>query len=229
MADRPIFSFRAELHDKIIRHILRTYSTKFDRFYVRTYFGIHESFQANDNIFLHIFSSSAVGNLIWSIIPGKQTALVRRRLMKTLSVLPKQFDISFDFKATKWMGGWTSILHLTTGANCCGIGQRIPAIFPLNGKLAISFAVDRNGNYYFWTPKLALNTWYNFRLTQQLVGKNYIYRVYMNNRIIHTKVNKNARDYKNVKVYVADPWYNAQPGLVKNIRISGKLKLFLPN
>ena len=163
-----------------------------------------------------------VGRLLLNVFPGKPAALVRRRLMKTLSVLPKQFDISFDFKATKWIGRWTNIMHLTTGANCCGIGQRIPAIFPLNGKLAISFAVDRNGNYYFWTPKLALNTWYNFRLTQQLVGKNYIYRVYMNNKIIHTKVNTNAKDYKNVKVYVTDNYHNAQPGFIKNLRISGK-------
>ena len=43
------------------------------------------------------------------------------------------------------------------------------------------------------------------------------------NKIIHTKINKDARDYKNVKVYVADPWSNAQPGFVKNIRISGKI------
>merc|ERR1712072_872337 len=108
-----------------------------------------------------------IGKLILRISPGKQAPLVRKRLVKTISLLPKQFDISFDFKPTKWIGGWTNILHLTTGANCCGLGQRIPAIFPLNGKLAIAFAVDRNGNYNLWTPKLVLNRWYNFRLTQQ--------------------------------------------------------------
>merc|ERR1712072_525717 len=70
----------------------------------------------------------AIGKLILKIFPGKQVPLVRRRLMKTIALLPKQFDISFDFKPTKWIGGWTNILHLTTGANCCGLGQRIPAI-----------------------------------------------------------------------------------------------------
>ena len=171
---------------------------------------------------LNIFSSLDVGTLIWQIFPGQPAILTRNRLTKTLSVLPKEFGISFDFKATKFSGGWTNILHLTTGGNCCGLGQRIPGIFPLNGKLAIAFAVNRNGNYYFWTPRLALNTWYNFRLTQQLEGKNYVYRVYMNNKIIHTKVNTNAKDYKNVKVYVTDNYHNAQPGFIKNLRISGK-------
>ena len=135
-------------------------------------------------------------------------------------MLPKQFQVSFDFKPTKWIGGWTSILHLTTGANCCGLGSRIPAIFPLNGKLAISFSVGNSGNYYIWTPKLALNRWFHVRVNQRLEGKNYVYRVYLNKKLLVTKVNNKPQDYRNVKVYVADNWYNVQPGFIKNIHIT---------
>ena len=152
--------------------------------------------------------------------------------MKTIAVLPKQFDISFDFRPTKWIGGWTSILHLTTGGNCCGVGGRIPGIFPLNQKLAISFAINGNGNYYFWTPKLTLNHWSNIRLTQRLIGKNYIYQVTLNGKSVHKVINKKPQIFKNVKVYVADPWYNAQPGFIRNIKISGKTRptqFFLEN
>ena len=145
---------------------------------------------------------------------GKQTPLKKNRLVKTLPMLPKQFDISFDFKPTKWIGGWTSLLHLTTGTN----GVRPPGIFPLNGKIMIQVTAQ----FTVWTPKLALNKWVHFRLTQRLEGKNYVYRVYMNNKQLKAFVNKKPQDIKNVKVYVADPWYNAQPGFVRNVRVSGR-------
>merc|ERR1719193_3094820 len=44
----------------------------------------------------------------------------------------------------------------------------------------------------------------------------------MDNNLLKTLVNKIPRDYKNVKVYVADPWYNNQPGFIKNIAITNK-------
>ena len=151
-----------------------------------------------------------------------QTKLAKNRLVTKLPMLTKQFQISFDFKPTKWINGWTSILHFTTGANCCSPGSRIPAIFPLNQKLAISFAIGNSGNTYFWTPKLPLNKWVHFTMVQKLEGRNYVYRVYMDNKLLKTLVNKVPRDYRNVKVFVADPWYNTQPGFIKNIDISNK-------
>ena len=153
---------------------------------------------------------------------GRQTLLVRNKLVTTLSVLRRQFQISFDFKPTKWIGGWTNVLHLTTGPNCCAPGSRIPGIFTLGGKLAMSFGIDKNGNHVIWTPKLALNRWVHFTISQTLEGKRYIYRVYMNNKLLEKRLNHIPRDYKNVKVFVADNWYNAQPGFIKNIHITSK-------
>ena len=137
-------------------------------------------------------------------------------------MLPKQFQISFDFKPTKWVKGWANIVHFTTGSSCCGLGSRIPAFFPSGGKIAITFAVNRNGNYKTWTPKLALNKWVHFSLNQRLEGKNYVYQVYMNKVLLRTIVNRSPRDYKNVKVFVADTWTSTQPGFVKNLRITNK-------
>ena len=157
-----------------------------------------------------------------TLFSGRQTLLTRNRLVKTLPLLPKQFQISFDFKPTKWIGGWTNIFHFTTGANCCAPGSRIPAIFPLNGKLAISFAIGTNGNWYKWTPKLTLNRWVHLRLTQKLEGRNYVYRIYLNDKLLASSINRKPQDYRNVKVFVADNWYNAQPGFLKNLRITNR-------
>ena len=79
-------------------------------------------------------------------------AISYKRLIQTIPILPKEFHISFDFMATKWIGGWTNLFHMTQGSNCCRFGSRIPGIFPLNKKLAISFAINNYGNAYFWSP-----------------------------------------------------------------------------
>ena len=153
---------------------------------------------------------------------GKQTPITKKKLITTLTVLPKQFEISFNFYPTKWVGGWTNIIHFTTGPNCCAPGSRIPGIFPSKGKVAINFALNGNGNYQVWTPKLALKKWVNIKLNQRREGKNYVYRVYLNNKVLKTIVNKKPQDFKNVKVYVSDVWHANQAGLIKNLRITSK-------
>ena len=141
-------------------------------------------------------------------------------------MLPKQFEISFDFKPTKFIGGWTNVLHLTTKANCCGYGSRIPGVFIMYGRIHFTFSLSGNGNYHTQSGKLALNKWYHFRVTQTLKGNKYIYTVYMNKKVLVTKVNTKPLDFKNVKVFVADNFFNAQPGYVKNLKIYGKCWLF---
>ena len=151
-----------------------------------------------------------------------ETQIIRNTLVTTIPVLPKQYEISFDFKPTKWIGGWTSILHMTTGGNA-GWGERIPGIFVLSKKAVIANAIDSNGNWNFNSLPLTLNEWVHFRLIQRLEGKDYIYRAYMNGFLMKEKVNKKPQDFKQVDVWLSDNWYNAQPGMLKNLFISGKM------
>ena len=150
----------------------------------------------------------------------QEISIARNTLVTMIPLLPKQYEVSFDFKPTRWIGGWTSVLHMTTGGNA-GWGERIPGFFPLNGKMAIANAIDGNGNWYFWSPKLSLNKWVHFRLTQTFERHEYVYRVYMNKQLLKMKVNKKPQDFKQVDVWLSDNWYSAQPGLVKNLRITG--------
>ena len=152
---------------------------------------------------------------------GRNTTILNDKLVTTLEMLPKQFDFSFDFYPTKWRGNLrTTVLHLTTGSNCCSQGSRIPAVSLWMGYLSISFAVNGDGNYWIESPKLTLNRWVSFKINQKLEGSNYVYRVYMDKILLKTIVNKTPRDYKNVKVFVGDDQYTAQPGYVKNIKIT---------
>ena len=148
-----------------------------------------------------------------------ETARTRNTLVTTIPLLPKQYEISFDFKPTKWIGGWTNILHMTTNTNV-GWVDRIPGFFPLSHKVAISNAIDGNGNWYFWTPQLPLNKWVHFRLTQNIERHEYVYRVYIDNKLYRMQVNDRPQDFKYVDIWISDNWYNAQPGFVKNLHIA---------
>ena len=136
-----------------------------------------------------------------------------------------QYEFSFDFKPTKFVIGWTNILHLTTGVNS-GWGSRIPALFMLNNKFTIANAIDGNGNWYFWSPVLQINEWVHFRITQTFERHEYVYRVYLNEQLLKTKVNNKPEEFKQVKVWVSDNWHSATHGYVKNIQLKGEFIIY---
>ena len=156
-----------------------------------------------------------------TVIPNSPHLIKKGYLATKIPVLPKQFEVSFDFQANKRILGFTNILHMTTGGNGAW-GERIPGFFPLNDKIYISFSVDGNGNWNFVTPTYPLNKWIHFKVNQQLEDKKYIYRVYMDGTLLKEHVNKKPQQFKEVFVWVGDIWHNAQPGFVKNLVISSK-------
>ena len=156
-----------------------------------------------------------------TLFKNNETALTKNTLVSTIPLLPKQYEISFDFKATKWPSGWHSILHMTKGSDT-GWGNRIPAILTYSGKVFISNAIDGNANWNFYSLPVDMNKWVNFRLTQHLEGHNYVYRVYMNGFLLKEHMNKRPEDFHQVDIWIGDNWRNVQPGFIKNLYISGK-------
>ena len=69
--------------------------------------------------------------------------------------LTKNYVITFDVKPTGTVPGWSNLLRVfNVDANCCKIGQRIPAIFfrSRTSKLHICNAINENGNSCFDVP-----------------------------------------------------------------------------
>ena len=118
-----------------------------------------------------------------TVIPNYPHEITKGYMATTIPLLPKQFEVTFDFQASRRIGGWSNILHMTTGGNSAW-GERIPGFFPLNDKIAVSFSVDGNGNWNFMTPTISLNKWIHMKVNQQLEGKNYVYRVYMDGKLL---------------------------------------------
>ena len=154
---------------------------------------------------------------------ASEIVLSRSNLIATLALLKKQYSVSFEVKPTAYVTGWHSVIHITIGQNFGAYGDRNPGIWFLDdgsGKLVISSGINGNHNSYFTlnTP-LPLNQWTKIEICQHLQYSVYVFEVKQNGAVVYTVLNSDARDFKNVKVYGGDPWYSAQPGSIKNLKI----------
>ena len=67
--------------------------------------------------------------LLFERFVNQPTAINQSTMVGTFPSLPREFDISFDFKATSWPTGRASIVHLTMATvKDNKWGSRIPAI-----------------------------------------------------------------------------------------------------
>ncbi|XP_047144978.2 uncharacterized protein LOC101236634 isoform X1 [Hydra vulgaris] len=156
----------------------------------------------------------------------------RNNLIALLSYLDKAYSISFKIKPKSYSFGLKNIIHLTINKDLGKYGDRTPAIFFLSDnshRLSITSAVSGNIIYDFLTQPLPLNEWTSIQILQiQLNGK-YVYSVYLNETMVHSIENTNPQSFENVKVYAANPWYDALDGSIKNLKIiSGSNGVWVP-
>ena len=112
---------------------------------------------------------------------------------------------------------------MTISGNTDVYGARVPGIWTHSaGYFHICFAVNGNKNYCFNTKKIPINKWVKVRLSQQLEDSQYIYKIFINGQQVVRTVNSQPREFKNVKVYSGDPWYEVADAYVRNFRISSK-------
>ena len=151
-----------------------------------------------------------------------------------LQVIPKMtpsYSVKFDFNPSRFQGGWTNILHLTTGANCCGYGDRIPAVWfhgshtsATKNRLHICSAVNGKGNYCVDSgATVARGCWTTIEITQLPEGVYYRYTVKVAGTVLRSVINKQPREFVNVRVMSADAWHNAAQGSIRNLVIHPKV------
>ena len=172
-------------------------------------------------ISIMIFSLDIPVELPRTVIPNYPHEIQKGFLLTTIPTLPKQFEVTFNYQATKYYGSWSSILHMRSTVNG-QMGQRVPGFFPLNNKILVAFAVDGNWNWNFWTPVFPLHKWISFQVTQTMEAKTYVYRVYMDGKLLKEHINKKPRLFDDVGVWVGNKEYHAQNGFVKNLVIKSK-------
>ena len=120
---------------------------------------------------------------------------------------------------------FASIVHVTTGEDCCSVGSRIPAVwYHPRGDLHITTGSDGNGNYIqnFAAPPVAIGQWTKIQISQELEDQMYKYKIFIDDEKKLDAVNSQPTEFQNVKVYAADPWWDSQPRSVRNLIISVK-------
>ena len=154
----------------------------------------------------------------------------KNNLLATIPRLYKSFSVKFDFNPSQFQGGHTSIIRLTTtGRNCCGYGDRIPAVWfnpsssgATKNSLHICSAVSGNGNYCYNSGAVARGQWITIEIDQVAVtvGQNYRYSVKINGAVKKTLINTKPREWSNVKVYGGGNFYAAATGHMRNLVIT---------
>ena len=103
-------------------------------------------------------------------ITFKQTE--NKRLTK-LPILGPEFSLEFSIKVSSYpSSGMANIFHFTsTGAECCQVGDRVPAIFlDSRGRLSVAFPLHGDGEEMLKIRKtLYKRRWYKVKIIQDKV------------------------------------------------------------
>ena len=151
--------------------------------------------------------------------------LKKDNLLTTIPTLGIEWEISFEFKPENYDNTkYTSILHLTVGENISVLGDRIPAIFfHSKSGLHVATSLGDDPNYHKdIIPKLPLNKWSTIVVSQIKSGAVTNLNIQVAGTDHISVPNPTPQEFSTVKVYAADPWYDAQPGFIKGLIIKTK-------
>ena len=109
-------------------------------------------------------------------------------------------------------------------------GDRTPAIFFLsNPDMHLTSAIDGNHNYNKdLNMTMPVNQWSSITLSQEKSNGVVTFRIEVNGAEAWAMVNTQPKEFKSVKVYASDPWYEARPGFIKALTIQTRGKIRCP-
>ena len=157
---------------------------------------------------------------------GIVSNLVKGKLLTTIPKWSKEWRVSFDIKPLKKVAaGYSNILHITTGRDCCSYGSRIPAIWfsPNSFNLHISNSINGKGNYWSTLKPLTVNRFTTVVVEQVKINGKYIFMIKFNGVPVKSIINNRPAAFSNVKVYSADPWYRPANAIVKNLHVNANI------
>ena len=162
----------------------------------------HPSFSKNGTVAL------TKGNHVWSINDWSN-----------------EFKVEYDVIVNKELpGSWKSLFHLTTGEDL-GVGGRIPAVFVNPDKYFFCYHVNGDDDYC-QSYNYELNKEYHFEISQHKNSKGEaIYNIKVNGKTFYEIVNTTPLKFKDVKLYLSDPWYEtfAPFGKLSNLKVIADL------
>ena len=161
--------------------------------------------------------------------------IVQNGLLTTLPHMTKEWKVTFDIKPTDFnVKGYANVLHMTIGGQGVGggakVGDRNPAIwFHKTRGVLVSSALDGKASVSKFFKNLPLaGEWTTIEVSQSLVSSQYMFSITIGNKKVFTKPNTKPVKLCDVKVYSGSPWYPAQKGSLKNLKIETKTPIERP-
>ena len=152
-------------------------------------------------------------------------ALTKGDLVWSTSDWSYEFKVEFDVIVTEDLSpGWKNLFHVTTG-NDMGEGGRIPSVF-VDPKKYFEICYHVNGAEYYQNYHYELNEEYHFEISQTKNSKGEaIYKINVNGKTFHEIVNTTPMKFKDVMLYLSDPWHEtfAPFGKLSNLKIIADL------
>ena len=139
-----------------------------------------------------------------------------------------EFKVEYDVIVNKDIpGSWKSLFHVTTGVQS-GVGCQLPAVYVNPSRyFYIAYHVNGNDNYH-QKYTYELNKEYHFEISQHKnTNGEAIYNIKVNGETFHEVVNTTPLKFKDVMLYLSDPWYEtfAPFGKLSNLKIIPNLSL----
>ena len=127
---------------------------------------------------------------------------------------------------TGTVAGWSSLIHVGIGGaievDQMVYGDQNPSIYLVPGATKLYFATSLNNDrdYHRDSGSLVLDQWNDIHVSQRLdKNGNYVWRIIVNNNIIHETINTQPIEIQSAKVWLGNPWHPPAVGRVRNLHI----------
>merc|ERR1712070_816289 len=137
-----------------------------------------------------------------------------------LDVIQDNYRISFDITVFGTVGNWGSIFHFTRGGDCCGFGQRVPALWFWPGNTRFYWIAGNPSNGDEWVRNdfyMELDREYHVDLkVVNGVAYQYIDQVLVNTGGNGQTLSSVGPTQTGVTLYMSDPYYSVPNARVEN-------------
>ena len=158
-----------------------------------------------------------------------ETSVIQNNLLETVPRLSTEWSVSLNLQINSIGNQFTNVFHFTIGSNLSKYGDRVPAVWfrPRTSRLYISAPINGNADYVFedhQSGALHLGQSYHLEIHHRYLSNgNYRYLIKLDGVEIHSIINKDARQFYNVKLYAGDPWYPPMHGTISDFQFTNFL------
>jgi len=147
--------------------------------------------------------------------------LVKNHLYDIIALWPKQNFVTLSIKPMSGTIIWANVFQFTTGENYGYHGTRCPSLFLHFDKWHCTTSANGNANNYIYSGEpIPMNVFSYFYYEQRFNAtiQEYVIKVFINNTLVKEVINNDARDFQNVKIYLANSWYDPADAIVKDFK-----------